>query len=268
MTFGSGVANRLRQRSRQRERSVTRLAHPRQPEGAAMGSAPRLRHGQLLVGVIIAALLAGCSGTPAPMSPAPASFPAPTPIPTPTPTPAPTAEDQLAAACEGEPVPWAAPYAGKVHPLVVVDTDWLYTVGTILDRRPLAEDIVQEWYAINGNWLKGAWTGPMIQLVVCDPGDTDVVKVDSCGKYTRKSDGVTGKLLRYKWTKKIRVVVAATGEILQTKVIAGKVDKCPGSYSSSYGTLSGKPPWELQKHEVTNEQINAYAVAVSKQPVR
>jgi hypothetical protein len=188
-------------------------------------------------------------------------------LPTPTPTPAPTAEDQLAAACDGTPVPWAAPYAGDVHPLVVIDTDYLYTIVTILERRPQAEDIVQEWYPINEKWLNGTWTRPMIQLVVCDPGDTDVVKVDSCGTYTRKSDGVTGKLLRKRWTTRIRVVVARTGETLQTKVISGAVDKCPGTYSSAYGDLSGDPPWELRKHEVTEEQINAYARAVSKQSV-
>lgn len=233
-----------------------------------MDTASHDRRWRVLAGVIVVAVLAGCSGAP---SPTPA-----TPMPvatvrspqTPTPTPAPIPEDELAAACEGTPVPWAAPYAGELHPLVVIDGDWLYTVVTILERHPQAEDIVREFYAINANWLTGAWTGPMIQLVVCDPGDTEVVKVDSCGTYTRKSDGVTGQLLRTKWTEKIRVVVAKTGKTLQTKIVSGTVDTCPGSYASAYGSLSGDPPWKLQNHEVTVEQINAYATAVSRQPVK
>jgi len=233
-----------------------------------MDTASRFRRWPLLVGVIIAAVLAGCSGVPSPSLPTPMPVPTLRPRPTPTPTPTPIPEDQLVAACDGTPVPWTAPYAGAVHPLVVIDTDWLYTVVKTLERHPQAEDIVREFYEINEKWLNGAWTGSMIQLVVCDPGDTDVVKVDSCGTYTRKSDGVTGELLRSKWTQKIRVVVARTGKTLQTKIISGTVDKCPGSYASAYGDLSGNPPWELKNHEVTEEQINAYATAVSRQPVR
>ncbi len=233
-----------------------------------MDPASRFRYRRLLVGAVIAATLAGCSGAPSPSLPTPMPVATLSALPTPTPAPTPSAEDQLAAACDGTPVPWAAPYAGDVHPLVVIDTGWLYTLVTVLDRQPQAEDIVRHWYPINEKWLNGAWTGPMIQLIVCDPGNTDAVKVDSCGTYTRKGDGVTGRLLRWKWTAKIRVVVARTGETLQTKVISGAVDTCPGTYSSAYGDLSGDPPWKLRPHEVTVEQVNAYARTVSRQPVK
>ncbi len=104
-------------------------------------------------------------------------------------------------------------------------------------------------------------------MIVCEPAEADVVKVDSCGKYTRKSDGVTGRS-------------SATVD-----------DEDPGGRredredSPGQGDLRNRrqmprellvgvrppvrgPALELQMHEVTNEQVNAYAVEVSKQPLR
>ena len=70
--------------------------------------------------------------TPAPTftaAPTPTVTPRATPTPRITPTPVPTpgvAElaPELAAACDGPPVPWAAPYAGTVHPVVVAGIDY------------------------------------------------------------------------------------------------------------------------------------------------
>lgn len=176
-------------------------------------------------------------------------------------------QEELAAACDGTAVPWAAPYAGTVHPLVVIDPDWLWTYAKFIDDPIPADKFIMDFYAINKRWISGEWTSPMIQLVVCT-GNDDSAVFDSCGIYTRESDGVTGKLVRREYTREVRVVVAKTGKTLQTKAIAGAVDECPGTYSSAYGDLSGDPPWELQAHEVTEAQVNKYATTVSKQLVR
>ncbi|MHB8892922.1 MAG: hypothetical protein ACYC65_12855 [Candidatus Limnocylindrales bacterium] len=233
-----------------------------------MCAVSRSRHRPLLTCVIAVVVLAACGGAPSPQLPTPMPVPTVRPRPTPTPTPPPTPEDELAAACAGTPVSWAAAYAGKVHPLVVIDTGWLNTITTTLERHALPADIVTAWYPINGKWLRSEWTAAMIQLVVCDAGDDHVVKVDSCGTYTRKSDGVRGKLLRERWTTKVRVVVARTGKTLQTKTISATVDDCPGAYTSDYGALADDPPWVLRSDEVTVEQVSAYASSVSKQSVR
>jgi hypothetical protein len=230
------------------------------------GARVRLLH--LLLGVLVTAVLATCSGSPAPSFATPAPVPTVRPSPTPTPTPPPTPEDELAAACDGTPVPWAAPYTGKVHPLVVVDTDALYRIEKVTKREAQPGEIVSKYYPINKKWINGQWTGPMIQLVICDPGDESTVRAGSCGKYTRQSDGRVGKLIRRYWTKKVRVVVAATARTLQTKTVSGTVPKCPGTYSSAFGDLSGKPPWFIEGPEVTDEQISKFASTVSKQPVR
>ena len=172
------------------------------------------------------------------------------PTPTVTPRPVPT-EDDLVAACYGTPVPGAAPYAGKVHPVVVV-----YISG------------VFDAYAINKKWLDGKWTSP-IQLVVCAPsGDEARVRVGSCGRWTR-TDGVKGELVRYRYKARIRVVVAATGKTLQSKTLLGSVPPCGGS-KSKYSSLdlSVKPPWKIFGFEVTDKAVNKYATAVSTQKVK
>lgn len=176
---------------------------------------------------------------------------APTPTPTPTPVPVPT-EETLVAACYGSPVPGAAPYAGKIHPLVVVDT---------------ALDGIDETYAINKKWLGDKWPSP-IQLVVCAPDGQDAgERVRSCGRSWKRTDGVTGELLVYKYKSKIRVVVAETGKNLQSKTLFGSVVPCIGGKYSLLD-LDLKPPWKKFGFEVTDKQVNQYATAVSEQKVK
>lgn len=175
---------------------------------------------------------------------------APTPTPEPTATPDP--EEELVAACYGTPVPWAAPYAGKTHPLVVVDAG--------LDGIFMSS-------AINKKWRDSKWTSP-IQLVVCAPDATKVsVKVGSCGRHWKRTDGVVGELLRYRYKSKIRVVVAETGKTLQSKTLLGSVPICGGGKYSSLD-LDVKPPWKKYGLAVTAKQVNKYATAVSTQKVK
>ena len=177
----------------------------------------------------------------------------PTPTPTATTVPTPLPEDALVAACDGEPVPWAAPYAGKVHPLVVVDPEGLSTP-----------------YAINKKWRDEKWTSP-IQLVVCVPDGTEAsVKVGSCGRWKRQSDGVWGELVKYRYKSTIRVVIAETGKTLQRKALFGSVPPCGNAPQDQYSIpdMNEKPPWHLYGVEVTPAQVNKYATAVSTQKVQ
>ncbi len=219
-----------------------------------------MRSRSLAIAVVMA--LAGCGGappaarvdTPAPSVPRAApTAPAPSPTPVPTPTPSVT-EEQLAAVCSGRAIPSAAPYAGKVHPLVVID-EWL---GRYVDSV----------YVINKKLDDGTWSSSQIQLVVCVPFDQKAsVTVGSCGRnWTRKSDGVAGELLLQRYKMKVRVVLARTGKTLQTEALFGSVPSCGGKFSSL--NLSVKPPWKGYGSKVTVAQINKYATAVSKQAVK
>jgi hypothetical protein len=218
-----------------------------------------------LVVAVAAMVLAGCAGTPTALqfetptpaaahaSPTPAATPdAPTPPPTPTPVPTPTPEEALVAACDGTAVPWAGPYAGKVHPLVVVDTEGLSAS-----------------YAINKKWRDDTWSSP-IQLIVCAPdGTDDSVKVGSCGRWKRQSDGVWGELVQYRYKSTIRVVIAETGKTLQRKALYGSVPPCGNAPEDQYSIpdMNEKPPWHLYGVEVTPSQVQKYATAVSTQKV-
>jgi len=186
--------------------------------------------------------------------------------PTPTPAPTPTREEQLLAACRhAKPVSWAAPYGGKVHPLVVVE-DW--RGDTWYSDYPANIDVVDSSYAINLKWRNDTWTTP-IQLVVCNPDPNKTsVRVASCGgNWKRESDGVVGELLKYQYRSKIRVVVAKTGKTLQTKTLYGTVPPCGGGGASSLD-LDVKPPWKKYGYEVTAAQVSKYATTVSKQAVK
>ncbi len=228
------------------------LARPTRP-----GAEWTQMRSRLLVALAVI-VLAGCSG--APPDPSLTLTPVgthatPTPTPEPTTTPEPTAtEDALVAACSGTPVPGAAPYAGKVHPLVVVDTwaDW-----------------IDASYAINKKWRDGKWTSP-VQLVVCAPDPQKAkVRVGSCGRTWKRTDGVVGELVRYRYKSTLRVVVASTGKTLQSKVLLGSIPPCGGS-ASKYSSLdlSVKPPWKIFGFEVTDSQVSKYATAVSTQAVK
>jgi len=207
---------------------------------------------------LVVMVLAGCSGTPPP-SVAPAT-PRSTPRPTPTPGPSPwssgwplhgydasavDAESALRAACsDGTPVPGAAPYAGKVHPLIVVDQQGHWS----------GFDINQEF-----PWSPWSWPSP-IQLLVCVPAN-DEKQVGSCGSYKNEA-GEVGEVLRYKDSVTVRVVVAETGKTLQKKVLANPAPKCPKNF-----TVTGNFEWRIID-EVTAEQVNEYATAVSTQQVQ
>jgi hypothetical protein len=167
----------------------------------------------------------------------------------PTPTPLPTFPPwyYLNGACDnGNPVPWAADYAGKVHPLVVTEGTQIKTAGDV---------------DINSKWYDNSWPGP-IQLVVCLDGEKAVM-VDTCGSYTRESDGVVGELDRYRWVQVIRVVVAETGKTLQSETLYGNTPAC-----SESALVGDGPPWKEYGSHVSGEAINQYATSVSTQAVK
>jgi hypothetical protein len=183
-------------------------------------------------------------------TPEPALTPTPSPTPTREPTPVPLppiTEDELVAACKGKPIPHAAKYAGTVHPLVVVHERW----GIDSD------------YAINAKWRDSVWPG-RIQLVVCHPDVAEEVKVGSCGTYTRKSDGVKGEIVRYKYTERIRVIVARTGKQTGYTTLSGTIPTCEASLSIP---ASGPPPWDYYGDYPSVDAVNKFATAVSRQKV-
>jgi len=190
----------------------------------------------------------------------PTPVPTPVPTPTPKPTPQPTlalrvTEDDLMAACTGTPIPHAAKYAGTVHPLAVVGRGQWY-------REP-SVSYGDGGYDINIKWIDDLWVSP-IQLVVC-VDDAKSVKVGSCGSYTRASDGAVGQIIRYKYTQKVRVVVARTGKELQYKTLAGSTPQCAANLSIP---ASGPPPWKYYGDYPSVAAINSYATSVSTQKVK
>jgi hypothetical protein len=129
-------------------------------------------------------------------------------------------------------------------------------------------DYVDSTYVINEKFDDGTWPGAKIQLVVCVPFDQKTsVKVGSCGRtWKRESDGVVGELLLQRYRMAIRVVVARTGKTLQTKALYGSAPNCDSKFSSL--DLSTRPPWKGYGSQITRAQIDTYATAVSKQPVK
>ncbi len=188
--------------------------------------------------------------TPAP-TPAPTAPPTPVPTPTPEPTPVPISDLDLELVCHGSALPQAAKYGGKSHPLVVVE-QWGSTDGWKLTS-----------HDINDNWLDQTWAGSDIQLVACVEWQKSV-KVSVCGTYKRASDGKIGKVTRYKEAIVVRVRVARTAKVLQTKTIYGTVPAC----GQSVGLPSTAPPWKIYGRDVPASAINKYAVAVSTQKVK
>lgn len=227
-----------------------------------MDAVSRSRRRQLLICVLAVVVLAGCGAS------SPSATPrqiTPRPEPTPTPEPSPWSSGwpeggldvnweverdlrlELFDACYGgTPVPGAAPYAGEVHPLVVFD----------MNNGWLAYDVdINEGFRTSG-W---PWPSP-IQLVVCyDSADK---KAGTCGLYKTEA-GEVGEVVRYQDKVTVRVVVAATGKVLQKKVLTSATPKCPGAKFWTTGAWG----WKL-KNPVTPEQINKYATAVSKQQVK
>ena len=188
------------------------------------------------------------SPTPSPTaSPTPSPTASPTPSPTASPTPVATA-DELAAACDGSAVPGAARYAGRVHPLVVVDS-W--------------RTIDADSYGINTKWAADAWPGP-IQLVLCVEPVQHPVRVGSCGRYKRVTDGKVGQVNRFRYAQVVHVVVASTGKTLQSKTLYGKPPAC----GRKVALTSAPPPWRIYGGDVTDGAVNTYAAATSRQKVQ
>jgi hypothetical protein len=169
--------------------------------------------------------------------------------PSPNPTPAEWSsvpQDALAAACGGTALPYADAYAGTVHPLaVMVDggASGSYGSGDF--------DINDKWYTNIG------WPSP-IQLVVCVT--QQYVTLGSCGTYKR-SDGVVGKVVRERDVEKVRVIVALTAEVLQSKTFYGSTPAC----AKNVTIPSDPPPWTISGNMVDLATINDYATAVSTQ---
>jgi hypothetical protein len=205
--------------------------------------------------IFLAVLLiaAACSGGPA-VTPAPttSSVISPSPTVTPSPQPSPSPEEELIGACHGRAVAWAAPYAGRVHPLLIAGPWGI----------PGAWDWINPDLGVNQKWSEGEWTGSMIQLMVC-PEPAEPVADGSCGIY-HSGTGESGQLLRFKEALMIRVVIAQTGETLQSQELLGPGQDCPASR-----VILGNdpPPWSLLGKSVTLQQIADYAAKVSAQPV-
>ena len=162
----------------------------------------------------------------------------------PTAAPTPSTAD-LVNACGGTPVPGAAPYAGTVHPLVVVAGGQISVAA----------------FTINGKWVGGLWPGP-VQLVVCVDAET-AAQVASCGSYTRGSDGASGEVLAYTYSQAVRVYVATTGKWLQSQTFTGSAPTCAQTLS-----VAGPPPWKIYGPHVSADTINTYATQVSTQTVQ
>lgn len=155
---------------------------------------------------------------------------------------------ELAAACDGSAVPGAARYAGRVHPLVVVDS-W----GTI----------DADSYGINSKWARDALPGP-IQLVLCVDPEQRPVRVGTCGTYKRVNDGKLGQVNRFRYAQVVHVVVASTGKTLQSKTVYAKPPAC----GRKVALTSAPPPWRIYGGEVPDGAVNTYAAATSRQKAR
>jgi hypothetical protein len=138
--------------------------------------------------------------------------------------------NQVAAACHGIAVPGAAPFGGSVHPLYVVYGDDVQRVD-------------QQRYSFSGadareTWLKAEWSDPL-QLVACLGAKTQQ-KVDSCGTYAN-SFGQTFEVTRYRLTREVRIVEAATARVQRTETVSGP-DPEPCAQQESSETIFGGEP--------------------------
>jgi hypothetical protein len=207
---------------------------------------------RLVIGALVT-LLAACGGA-APTAPitTPVAY-----TPRPSPSPAPWSSDWegfastwdggvtefLVATCkDGTPVPGAAPYAGSVHPLLVMD----------MEQWSLANVDINRGSQRSFGW---SWASPL-QLLLCVTDEEK--RVGSCGLY--ESGNEVHEVIRKQATETIRVIEAATGKTLQQKVLKNPAPKCP----KKFWTTSGY--WVLVD-PVTDEQIDEYATSVSTQPV-
>jgi hypothetical protein len=111
----------------------------------------------------------------------------------------------------------------------------------------------------NQDFLSSGWPWPSpIQLVVC--ARSEDTKAGSCGLYKTEA-GAVGEVVRHRETMTLRVVVAATGKLLQKRVLTSVIPKCPKKVSLPVGQ------WYVES-TVTDEQVNDYVTKVSRQPVK
>ena len=173
-----------------------------------------MKVGQLARCIVLAAgasaLLAGCEAGPA------------TPAPTPEPTHAGLATATLNV-CHGGPAdPFAPPYAGTTHPLVV--EGWAFSdQGDLMTGQP--EEAVQLVACLDDSWDDVSWPGAPLHCAY-ENGQTFQVG------------------LRH---ERVTVVILSTGQTLATTTILGPLpDSCPpalrapmGSPAASVGPLPG-----------------------------
>jgi hypothetical protein len=122
---------------------------------------------------------------------------------------------RLAPACRGDRVPGAAPYTkeDRVHPLVFLDRDG--------NEHELSDRLPPEWRPPFTSYT---------QLAACTSAETDVL-IQTCGY----ENG--GKARRYVKEAVVRIVAAATGELVETIVVRGSEPRqCPRKLKSSGDT--------------------------------
>lgn len=176
----------------------------------------------------------------------PMSTPVPTPRPTATPTKAPALElpiAQLSAACNhAKGIAAAGKYAGHTHPLVDLYNNNGWSVSG---------------YASGGKWLLTPLTAP-IQLIACE-GAEKTVRQGSCGTWKR-SDGVMGEVVRYRYAVNVQILFARTGKTLSSKTLYGSSVAC----DSSWWTDDINPPWRIYGGHVDTNAVSNYEAAASK----
>jgi hypothetical protein len=163
-------------------------------------------------------------------------------------------DSQVINVCGSHPIATAAKYAGSYHPLVIVVDETSY--GWSVD------DGYSTTYSVDDRWVTNSWTSPL-QLVVCVGAET-AVRVSSCGYYNAE-DGAYGQVVRYKYSKAVRVKVAKTGKTLQSKTFYGSTPSCSSSFTVPWGA---PPPWKIYGGDPNDSSINTYATKVSTQKAK
>ena len=134
----------------------------------------------------------------------------------------------FAKVCSGRPALFAAPYAGRSHPIAIIGGSSPIDVWE--DRIQSADEWPVEMKPL---------TVASVQLVACVKGHD--IPDRSCGYYTRQSDGVSGEILLTRGVTDITVRVARTGAVLARKHELGE----PATCNSQFGAGSDPPPWTV-----------------------
>jgi hypothetical protein len=172
--------------------------------------------------------------------------------------------DELTALCsDGTPISKPGPYAGPLHPLAIVSYDavednpgwvWGGIGGSLVSSTP---EFTAFYAVFNHN--------DPVQLVACRTRALGKL-YQSCGTYTR-SDGVAGEVFIVQKVDTIRVVSAATGATLESRVFEGDVADS-GDCSSSYTAPATSPPWREDGGPLPDDTAEAkYLTEVGTRPV-